>query len=251
MILLLILALSVVTAANGQTDTGSSRIAVTSDPPGAILYLDSVNIGTSPVRDLAIFPGHHTLRCMSAERDVWPAAVTAETLVVRPGDTVHCHCVLPRVYHVASDPGGAEIFLGDSIVAVTPAFLTDRYRGRPLFVRAAGHEEELLVLPESSGVVYVRLRPDPTGKELPPGPLITESQQQDMLPVYLSSGTAILSGVAAAYFKIKADSYYNDYRESGDPALLDRVHRYDTISGVSLVVSQVSIGALAYLLLLR
>ena len=236
-------------AAFGQTDSLVAHIDVTADPPGSVVFLDSENIGTAPVPGVDVAAGRHLLRCASGDNLVWPAAVSAETLIVRPGDTVHCHCVVPRIYHLVTDPGSADIMFGDSVIAVTPCFLTDRYRGKALTARAPGYQDGLIVLPESGGVVTLRLQP--SGSQPPPGPLISESQQQDMLPVYVSSGSAILSGVAAAYFKIKADNYYSDYLATGDPALLDKIHRFDTISGIALVVSQVRIGALTYYLFSR
>jgi len=100
------------------------------------------------------------------------------------------------------------------------------------------------------GEIHVSLQTRLRG--VPAEPMIlTREQSKNSLPIYLTSGTAVVAGVAAAYFKIKADSRYNDYQQSGDPAALEGVHRYDTISGMALVTSEASILFLSYLLLSR
>jgi hypothetical protein len=67
--------------------------------------------------------------------------------------------------------------------------------------------------------------------------------------LYLTGGGAILAGAAAAYFKVKADNANNDYLLAGDPASLSDRNRFDTASGVFLVVTQLSLGLfLAFLM---
>jgi hypothetical protein len=243
----LIIAVLVFAACAARAQTAGGWLTVTADPPGAYVYLDSTVIGTAPVTGYPVSPGAHRLRCTDLPPDSWsPGPAAAESVFIRPGDTLRCTLVVERVYHVVTEPGGARVMEGDSVIAVTPCFLGDRVRGKALVVRSPGCEDELLVLPGRSGSVFLPLH----SCQVPPvSPLVTESQQRNLTPVYLSAGSAILSGAVAAYFKTRADSYYSDYRSTGDAALLEKIHRYDTIAGVALVASQVSLGFLAYLLL--
>lgn len=61
----------------------------------------------------------------------------------------------------------------------------------------------------------------------------------------LLGGIVVLGGVSA-YFKLKADDYYDDYRRTGDESLLDKTDAYDTISGISFGLLQVNFGFLIY-----
>ncbi len=71
------------------------------------------------------------------------------------------------------------------------------------------------------------------------------------LPVYLTTAGAVLSGAAAAYFKVQADNHYNSYLYSGDQQLLDKVKREDIAAGIALAVCQINLVTLTYLLLSR
>ncbi len=53
----------------------------------------------------------------------------------------------------------------------------------------------------------------------------------------------------AAYFKIQADDRNDVYLQTGDPALRSQVHKYDTISALSLTAAQIGMGLFAYFLL--
>ena len=67
--------------------------------------------------------------------------------------------------------------------------------------------------------------------------------------LYLTGGGAIFAGAAAAYFKAKADNANDDYLLTRDPAFSSARDRFDTTSGVFLVVTQVSLGLfLAFLM---
>jgi len=76
-------------------------------------------------------------------------------------------------------------------------------------------------------------------------------QSTNNFSIYASTATAVVSGVLAAYFKMKADNNYGEYRLSANSGLLDNIHRYDTASGVALGVSELSLAWLAYTLLSR
>jgi hypothetical protein len=68
-------------------------------------------------------------------------------------------------------------------------------------------------------------------------------------PLYAAVGTGLLSGVASAFLKQKADRVFDDYQQTSDPSLLDNTRRYDRWSGVALMIFELSFAALTYLLL--
>ncbi|TAK66287.1 MAG: PEGA domain-containing protein [Bacteroidetes bacterium] len=70
-------------------------------------------------------------------------------------------------------------------------------------------------------------------------------------PLYLTTAGAVVSGAVAVYFKLQADEYYQDYQNTGDEAVLDKVKTNDTISGIALGVCELNLVALTYLLLSR
>ena len=80
---------------------------------------------------------------------------------------------------------------------------------------------------------------------------LAKEQSISNFPVYASTASAVVTGVVAAYFKIRADNSYADFRQNGDPGLLDQVHNLDRASGIALAACQASLLFLTYSLLTR
>lgn len=59
-------------------------------------------------------------------------------------------------------------------------------------------------------------------------------------------GSAAVLGGVAAYYKIKADSKYDEYLKSKDVSMLNEVDRLDLISGISFGLLQINFGYLIY-----
>ncbi len=53
-------------------------------------------------------------------------------------------------------------------------------------------------------------------------------------------------GAVTAYFKLKADDKFDEYKYSGDKKFLDETNRFDTISGISLALFQINFGYIIY-----
>ena len=56
---------------------------------------------------------------------------------------------------------------------------------------------------------------------------------------------------ASAYLKSRADAYYDDYRATREGSTLDRVRHFDLLSGITLGVTELSLGYLIVELLSR
>ena len=67
----------------------------------------------------------------------------------------------------------------------------------------------------------------------------------------LALGTAAVGGVLAVHYKFKADGLYEEYRQTGDPALRAQIERYDLYAGLSLGAMQVGVGVFVVRLVLR
>lgn len=53
-------------------------------------------------------------------------------------------------------------------------------------------------------------------------------------------------GATSAYFKLKADEYYDRYLKTKDETFLNKTNNYDLISGIALGVLQINFGILIY-----
>ena len=62
-------------------------------------------------------------------------------------------------------------------------------------------------------------------------------------------GVAVAAGIAAAYFKIKADGQNVLFQQSGDASFQRETNRLDTSAAISLLVTEVGFGFFSYYLL--
>ncbi len=236
-----------------DTSPGDSILAtftLNSNPQGAQVYIDSLLIGRTPLDSQRIPPGTHVLRFVHANYRSWLAPMVTETLTVPPGAHLTRTWTFPTIYVVKSEPYGATVRYRDSSVGTTPYILCASQK-EVIALSKDGYEDEIIVLTPEGGELFARMRSlvrTPAGES----PLVASGEKsKNLFPVFLTSGTTILTGVASAYFKMKADGRYNDYRLSGDAGTLDEVHRFDRLSGIALVTSELSLIALSYFLLSR
>jgi hypothetical protein len=66
-------------------------------------------------------------------------------------------------------------------------------------------------------------------------------------PVFkIITGSVVVLGAVSAYFKLKADRHYENYRNSGSRSELNSTRKYDLISGLSFGALQINLGILIY-----
>jgi hypothetical protein len=75
------------------------------------------------------------------------------------------------------------------------------------------------------------------------------SSERTGLRLYVSGGATLVAGVAAAYFKIKADGKNALFQDTGDPALQRETHRLDISAALALLATQVGFAFFTYFLL--
>jgi hypothetical protein len=253
---LLALAPSALRAA-GSVDSTSlpdrCSLTIRSVPDSAWVFIDQERFGMTPVTIDSILPGYHVIRLLQADLSSWVSGAISDSLELGPGEQRTLQYAFDRVVYVSTDPSGARILLGDSVAGSTPLELRLplQHDGDALTIDKPGYERALIPLSDrSSGFIFTRLekRWQSTDSE---NPLLNESgpSSKTSLRFYLAGGATILSGVAAAYFKIKADDRNALYELTGDPALRDETHRLDTAAGISLLATEIGFALLTYYLL--
>ncbi len=225
----------------GQT---GAFLTVHSAPPGLAVYRDTTLVGRTPVDSVPVPSGTMVLRVLSARERSWEGPALIETLTVRPAEHVVRDVAPLRIGRITSEPDGAQVSLGDSLIGSTPLLVPLRAQGSLVTVARDGYESASLPFTGDMHVVLAA-RAGTTAQYL------AGEHSAHLTPVILSTGVSVLAGATAAYCKIKADARYADYRTNGKASDLDAVHRLDLLSGISLAVSELSLFLLTYQLLSR
>jgi hypothetical protein len=242
--LLVCAVLAACAAAAAGRDARGGFLTVRASAPGVRVMIDSLAAVAAPVDSLPIPSGTVVLRLLPARTESWSEQVAVETLFVAPGELVVRDAASAGLRRVSSDPYGAKVYARDSLLGTTPLFLPARMEGQILRMTRDGYEDALAPL---AGDLHLALVP--LAGAAPS--FLAASPLRSMTPVYLSAGAGVLTGAAAAYFKIKADARYADYRSSGSAADLRDVRNLDRWSSISLAMSEMALFVLAYQLFSR
>jgi len=225
-----------------------SSISVMSPIGGVRIYVDTFFIGLAPQESIQVSSGFHIMRFIHPDNRNWFLHAIVETVQLKPHEHIVFNVRFPRLCRISTNPFNADVAIGDSVYGTTPFMIPVFGESISLFISKDGFRSITTDLPGNRQQYRIDLErpviPDMSNESLYLSPVTSKGYTS----VYLSAGATILAGAAAAYCKIKADNYYSDYQRTGDAVALDRVRSFDTASGVSLVVAEMSFFLLSYLL---
>ena len=156
---------------------------------------------------------------------------------------------------LASEPSGAEVYAGDSLLGHTPMrlrrVLLDSVR--VCFPSKGAWDAQVLrpdtaAPPADMGVVLLRFDARRMFEAVSAGRanVLGDDLQLPSASVLVPAALGLAAGVAAVVLKQHADGLYDDYLRSGDESLLSQTKKYDIYAGVSLALLQVGLGYFIY-----
>jgi hypothetical protein len=248
-------------SAAGQTSGSDSShssvhpgLTIQANIDSALVTVDGVRVGFTPLTVDSLGAGKHILRLQQPDLLNWFATDITDTIQSPPaGESRILHYTFDRRAFIISQPFGAEVYLGDSLCGTTPLLMArQQLPTHPIIsVRKVGYDTVTADLMNANrGVISLLLSPR-WQRETGNGLVLDESESSSSksFRLYVTGASAVLSGIAAAYLKVKADDRFLDYTNTGDPSLLAQTHRLDTASGIALGITQVCFGIFTYFLL--
>ena len=226
------------------------RLAVSSNIHDALVFVDGNPVGTTPCVLDSLSPGRHHLRTLHPDLHNWVTESFDDTVDLAKGGEKAISYTFHTRYTVTSQPFGAMVYSSDSLIGSTPLMLQDHHGLPSLRLEKPGFESAVLSRPEApGGMMTVSLtRKQGLAEDSPVFRNITPYERTSW-PLYLTGTASVLSGVTAAYLKVKADNTYADYRSTGDPALLAKTNRLDRGAAIALIVTEVGLGLFTYFIL--
>jgi hypothetical protein len=233
-----------------EADSLLSVLIVTADIESAFVAVDGRPAGRTPVVMDAMPPGRCIVEVTSPSPESWYLTGIRDTVTLAAGDTARVAARLQNHVQLLTDPAGIPVYAGDSLAGFTPLLLPggESLVLQEMTLRPPGASPVRLLHARGAGVLQISLQlPLPA----PESRVMSISDQERGIPLRLlvTGGTALLSGVAAAAWKVRADEVYGGYRLSRDPAAREQTRRLDTSAAVALAAMQVSLGLFVYFLL--
>ena len=190
----------------------SGSISVTSYPSNAVVYIDEIYVGTTPVTQNGYSQGYHNVRVTKSGYQEW-----ASSVYVYSGSTATASATLTPIesygsIYVSSTPSGASVYLDDKYVGNSPKTISGVVKGaHTLKLEKSGYypwESSVTVNPGQTSYVYPTLQAyaAPTGtlyvSSAPGGAYIyLDGVYQGISPV---SGSMVISNVAAGTHTVTA-----------------------------------------------
>jgi len=223
-------------------------LTIQTTPESVYVLLDGRAIGITPMEIDSVGAGTHILVLQHPDVESWLAIPLEDTIVVKEGEARTLRYALRTRYLVATTPFGADVILGDSVIGTTPYVAPAGLTHKSLFLRKPGYESVDVTL---SGKPVISTSLNKVWQNEEQASYFVESSKTGSNAVYLyiSGAATVLSGVAAAYFKVKADDQYQQYQRTGNNNFLSQTHRLDTAAGISIAVTQISLGLFTYFIL--
>lgn len=159
--------------------------------------------------------------------------------------------------YIDSSPQNADVYFNNEHLGRTPLFFTwkDSIFPGQLRVTAEGYTDHVETI-HNAGLIkkfysLVRIGTKKKSDLVIEGKNLHFEEPRKIFPIVISSLAAVGAGISAFHFKSLALENRDIYDQSGDPGALDKKKKYDIISGISLAVFQLGMGALIYFLLLE
>jgi hypothetical protein len=232
----------------------AGTVTITTEPAGADVYIDSLFVGKSPLRGVTLERGSHRIRAFYPSVFAWNASMIQDSLTVTDANETEKRLELSEVLRVQSDPPGGIVRYRGAELGPTPLYtsLPSMIAG-DLVVQKEGYDSLLVPAGErTNGLIRVKFSQQIGGGSFsrPSDVLgVNGAIPRDYMMTYVSGAAMIVSGVASAVMKDRANRNFDAYLLNNNPADLSATRRLDRGAAATLIVSQISFAVLAYFLL--
>ncbi len=215
------------------------------------IYEDTTYLGMAPCDSVRLPSGTHIFKYIYGDRKSWLYSERIDTVRVESSGHIIRNIEFPFVYRISSEPYGAAVHIGDSVLGQTPFILSSNSPKNLIMLTKEGYAD--VTIPLESDQTFINVKLEPLGGSLMSNKerYLSVETSDNNFNIYLATGATVVTGVVSAYCKIKADSYYSDFQLTNDPSKLQKVRSFDTAAGISLAASEISLFLLSYLLLSR
>lgn len=197
-----------------------------------VLINDSL-VSTSGILELELEDGSYSITAVE-NSEKWNPITFNDTLVLSGCETKIVNYNFTSGILLETIPSDVYVYSDETLIGYTPLKVPKNIQ--ELKLSKPGYIEKKILLDENP-IQIVKL--DFNGK-IKSEPFVNTTLFKVL------TGSAIALGAITAYYKLKADDKFDEYRFSGNKKFLDETNKYDTISGISLALFQINFGYIIY-----
>lgn len=214
-----------------------SEITIKTNIPSSLIYFNNKFIGSGSIK-MHVEKGKYPV-LLRENKYGWNIEEINDTLVIDGcNEKKEFSYKFNNNFFINSSPQDAGVYISDSLIGYTPLNIFSTYSG--LSIKKKEYEPKNLSSSLQDEYKKINLS------------YIGPKNSQDFLKTNLFKflvGTAILFGGTSAYFKLKADDYFDQYNTTNMQIYLDKTHKYDTVSGILFGALQLNFAAIIYFFL--
>lgn len=214
-----------------------THVVINCDIVNVNIYVDDILQANNGQTEIDLSKGIHKI-VASENSDRWDAKTFIDSLRIVNCDTINLTYNFKQEVLLNSNPQDAYVFSNDSLLGYTPLLIPaglsnlklEKKGFESIFVKYKDFENEKPIKLNYSGEAE-------------------DGQFFDKPLFKILAGGMVLLGATTAYFKLKADNNFDEYKKTHDKDLLDQTDKFDTISGITFAAFQINFGALIYFFL--
>jgi hypothetical protein len=210
-----------------------NTLKIISDISEVNIFINDSLVSTSGKLELELEDGSYSITAVE-NSEKWNPITFNDTLVLSGCETKIVNYNFTSETLIETIPSDVYVYSDETLIGFTPLKVPKNIQ--ELRLSKPGYIEKK-ILPEDNPIQIVKL--DFNGK-IKSEPFVNTTLFKVL------TGSAIALGAITAYYKLKADDKFDEYRFSGNKKFLDETNKYDTISGISLALFQINFGYIIY-----
>ncbi len=211
-----------------------SKLIIQSDSVSVYVFINDSLITKTKSSEIDLPDGRYNIKLVG-DNKIWNSRIKDEIISLNNCESKTIKYSADYETYLDSNPQDAFVFVGDSLIGNTPMFVNKSLKN--VLLKKSGYSDYNLSNLNSNHSIKVNL--DFIGVE-------KQKSFFTSTAFKILAGTALALGATAAYFKLKADNKFDEYKLNRDKSLLDETNKYDLISGISFTALQLNLGFIIY-----
>ncbi|NOQ97984.1 MAG: hypothetical protein GQ561_07435 [Calditrichae bacterium] len=251
-----ILLIMLTTVLMGNAQKNNAKITIHSIPDQVQIRVNSVIVGITPIIDYEVESGYISIEAISNETGIWNNHNIVQEIFVTPGQDTTIQIKFPKMVKINSIPFHAKLMVNDQFMGLTPISIEfDRYRGKEFLIEKTNYNSFRFFLENPNSQLYTLEPLDISALEAENISFTYGLFHSNMKSKFLFLSGTVVTHWLAFYFKNLADSNFDKYTNTANPALMQKywnnTQKYDRWSDITLGVSYAFLGGLIYTVLWR
>ncbi|MFQ6618922.1 MAG: PEGA domain-containing protein [Fidelibacterota bacterium] len=239
---------AVIHALNTSTSSGmipderraNGYINVKGRVEGLKVFIDGSFAGNTPLENFALTSGFHRIVVKNPHLYLWNAEDWVKDIYVVADSILSFEIDFKKHHLINSTPYSSSVYLNGRMVGLTPLYLNLK-KGDKIKVKKGGYIEREITADSILGKSLVDLKLlTEMDNRFVSGKIGVVGKGKNKYITYSSLLFTAFTGFSSAYFKIKADNAYSNYKRSITPwsisEYFNRTKKYDRYSLTAFVL---------------